>query len=135
MPFVRGIFVASALKAVSGHCLYPALLPDDFVSVVALYLYGIELFGIVASGLMVEHCVEQHLHAIGMQCFDSLVKLGACAVFSAYGALLVEFTEVVEVVCGISFVGLFVGFIGWWNPHGSYSSLGKVWRILFELLP
>ena len=85
---------------------------NGFLTIVRIHLNDRKAFLVVGAGLVVEDDISDGVNPVGFQGFNQIEIVVFCSVFSRDGPLLVEFSQVKQVIDAIAdvvFVGAFEG--------------------------
>ncbi len=84
---------------------------------------------------MVHDGIQINAYMVFVKSLDGLLEFLPGAVFGADGVFLVEFPQVKKIIGAVSYVILFLPFVGWRNPDGRNTHFLQVGGVFLQLVP
>ena len=126
MPLEIRIFIFATVETVSSPSLYFKRFSQSFVPLIRIDFYNHEFLGEITSSFMIKHHIQINRNMIFVQFVNHLFQFVFRAVLRPYRSFLFEFAQIIQIIGCISFILLFVGFIGRRNPYCGHTNIVKM---------
>ena len=119
MPLETRIFICASKKIIPSPSLYLKLIRNVTISFFSIYFSNCKLFSIISLRLMIHHSIKVYRNIIFMQLGNHRLQLFLRSVFCPYRIILIELSQIKEIIRRITLILLFISLVGRRYPNSS----------------